>query len=186
MGLPICPRYSRLFSLFFYAHLFTTFNGAALLPRVSLPCAHVPSSPPPVHGSMLAACFTRQRFTSSGTTTPNPDAANCHHSDRQKFGQSDADAASPESGSLEAAVPMPGPGHMTGGSDSAHAAAAYPNGEAACEGHGYTEDQCLAVGDGCCHWSPDTIPSEHGMPAAPGSGGKGACWSDIGDAPCVA
>jgi len=38
-------------------------------------------------------------------------------------------------------------------------------GEAACEMHGYTEDQCHAVG--CCHFGDD-----------------GECWSDVGTSEC--
>jgi hypothetical protein len=39
------------------------------------------------------------------------------------------------------------------------------NGEEQCEGHGYSSEQCSAVG--CCHWD--------------GAG----CWSAVGDGPCT-
>lgn len=39
------------------------------------------------------------------------------------------------------------------------------NGEEACEGHGYTEEQCLQVGNDCCHWNV-------------------ICWSSIGQDTC--
>jgi hypothetical protein len=47
------------------------------------------------------------------------------------------------------------------------------NGEEACEGHGFTEAECLAVGNKCCHWNPETGPG-------------GQCWSDIGKSVCYA
>ena len=52
-----------------------------------------------------------------------------------------------------------------------------------CEGHGYSESECLALGNSCCAWYPTTNPADHGWPAAPGTS-TGACWSDIGDWPC--
>ena len=56
-------------------------------------------------------------------------------------------------------------------------------GEAVCQGHGYSESECLALGNSCCAWNPTTNPADHGWPAAPGTS-TGACWSDIGDWPC--
>lgn len=44
------------------------------------------------------------------------------------------------------------------------------NGEAACEGHDYTEDQCNAVG--CCSYEPD-------------SGESNKCWSNVGSGTCT-
>ena len=47
-------------------------------------------------------------------------------------------------------------------------------GEDACQGWGYSESECLAVGisasegqGGCCQWDPSTEPSSHGWPPAP-------------------
>jgi len=56
-------------------------------------------------------------------------------------------------------------------------------GEAVCQGHGYSESECLALGDSCCQWDPDTNPADLGWPSAPGTS-TGACWSAIGDSPC--
>ena len=51
------------------------------------------------------------------------------------------------------------------------------NGEEACQGHGYDEQQCLSVG--CCHWNP------YGD-AADGPTGDGLpCWSSVGQNECV-
>ena len=58
-----------------------------------------------------------------------------------------------------------------------------PNAEAVCEGHGYSESECLALGNSCCQWDPNTNPADLGWPAAPGTS-TGACWSAIGDSPC--
>ena len=48
-------------------------------------------------------------------------------------------------------------------------AAQYISGEVACEGHSFTEIECLEVG--CCQWDSTT-------------GGGGACWSKVGDGMC--
>ena len=57
------------------------------------------------------------------------------------------------------------------------------NGEAVCEGHGYSKSECLALGNSCCEWESSTNPADHDWPAAPGTS-TGACWSQIGQQVC--
>jgi len=57
------------------------------------------------------------------------------------------------------------------------------SGETVCQGHGYSESECWALGNGCCQWDPTTNPADLGWPAAPGTS-TGACWSNVGDSPC--
>mmetsp|Transcript_6991 Transcript_6991/g.16807 ORF Transcript_6991/g.16807 Transcript_6991/m.16807 type:complete len:329 (-) Transcript_6991:58-1044(-) len=45
-----------------------------------------------------------------------------------------------------------------------------PTGEAVCEGHDFTEDECLAVG--CCHWNTEVLGEDNN------------CWSSVGTEAC--
>jgi len=65
--------------------------------------------------------------------------------------------------------------------DHDYAAPPVDTGETVCEGHGYSESECWALG--CCQWDPTTNPADQGGPAAPGTS-TGACWSSVGDSPC--
>jgi len=51
--------------------------------------------------------------------------------------------------------------------DAAFGSGPIPNGEEACEGHDFSQEECENVG--CCHWNS----------------GDGRCWSDVGQDACV-
>ena len=44
------------------------------------------------------------------------------------------------------------------------------NGEEVCEGHGFSEEKCLAIG--CCHWNDKVSDTDI------------SCWSSVGQEPC--
>merc|ERR1712008_170026 len=44
------------------------------------------------------------------------------------------------------------------------------NGEEVCEGHGFSEGKCLAIG--CCHWNDKVLGTDNN------------CWSSVGQESC--